>query len=221
MRPSGRTPPIPSRSALGPRRGAGAVAGRRARGLSRHRYRVKPRIRLANRASSRQTLTMRSNISTSGQSSSQAKRTFTEEARRAQILTHAIDVVVEHGYAGASLNRIAAHAGISKGLISYHFDGKADLLEALVRDVFARGAEIAMRERPGELNEDAPAGQALQAYLEANLTFIAAHPRDVSAVVEVVGNHRDTDGELVFDAARESTTLTPLMQLFRDGQSAA
>lgn len=77
-----------------------------------------------------------------------------------------------------------------------------------------------MRERPGEFNEDAPAGQALRAYLEANLTFIAAHPRDVSAVVEVVGNHRDTDGELVFDAARESTTLTPLMQLFRDGQSA-
>lgn len=163
---------------------------------------------------------MRSNISTSGQSGSQAKRTFTEEARRAQILTHAIDVVVEHGYAGASLNRIAAHAGISKGLISYHFDGKADLLEALVRDVFDRGAEIAMRERPDELSEDAPSDQALRAYLEANLTFIAAHSRDVSAVVEVVGNHRDADGALVFDAARESATLTPLMQLFREGQSA-
>lgn len=163
---------------------------------------------------------MRSDFSTIGQSDSGATRTITEEARRAQILRHAIDVVVDRGYAGASLNRIAAHTGISKGLISYHFAGKADLLEALVSDVFARGAEFAVRTWPDELGESARADHALSAYLEANLTFIARHPRDVSAVMEVVRNHRDAEGGLVFDAARESKTLEPLVQIFQEGQAA-
>ncbi len=43
-----------------------------------------------------------------------------------------------HGYGGASLNRIIAAAGISKGALYYYFDDKADL--------FATVAELAWRE---------------------------------------------------------------------------
>ena len=51
-------------------------------------------------------------------------RTFTETARRAQIIAAAIDTIAELGYGQASLARIAETAGTSKGVIIYHFGGK-------------------------------------------------------------------------------------------------
>ena len=63
-------------------------------------------------------------------------RTFTESARRAQIVTSAIDVIAEDGYAKASFSRIAKHAGLSStGMISYHFAGKDDLITACVAGI--------------------------------------------------------------------------------------
>ncbi|MEV7908062.1 TetR family transcriptional regulator, partial [Streptomyces anulatus] len=50
----------------------------------------------------------------------QNTKSFIERARRAQIIASAIEVIAEHGFANASLARIAKHAGISKGVISYH-----------------------------------------------------------------------------------------------------
>jgi TetR/AcrR family fatty acid metabolism transcriptional regulator len=42
-----------------------------------------------------------------------APRTFTESARRAQIVQAAIETIAEVGYARASYARIAEHAGLS------------------------------------------------------------------------------------------------------------
>ena len=50
--------------------------------------------------------------------------TFTEEARRGQIIACAIEVLAELGYAQTSFARIAERLGISKSVISYHFGGK-------------------------------------------------------------------------------------------------
>ncbi|SDC95470.1 TetR/AcrR family transcriptional regulator [Glycomyces harbinensis] len=157
---------------------------------------------------------MRSNPRTTGQSD--AEPTFTEAARRAQILRHAIDVVADHGYAGASLNRIAEHAGISKGLISYHFAGKDDLLKAIVLDVFTRGGGF-LYER--ETRKPATAGGALRSYLEGHLAFIGSHSREVGAVVEVVRNLRNDEGRLVYDNAWDAETYGELMGIFEAGQA--
>ena len=66
--------------------------------------------------------------------------TFTEEARRAQIIGCAIEVLAELGYAQASYARIAERAGTSKSVISYHFAGKDELLEQVVQSVYAEAA---------------------------------------------------------------------------------
>ncbi|APU14013.1 MULTISPECIES: TetR/AcrR family transcriptional regulator [Actinoalloteichus] len=65
----------------------------------------------------------------------QESRSFIERARREQILRAAIETIAELGLAKASLARIAAHAGISTGLISYHFAGRDDLIAHVVRSV--------------------------------------------------------------------------------------
>lgn len=142
--------------------------------------------------------------------------TFTERARRVQITAHATDALAELGYAGASLGEIARRAGISKGVISYHYASKDELLEQLVADVYTRAGEaIAAR----VALESTPAGK-LRGYLEANLAFIAAHPREIRAAAEVVVNLRRPSGELRFGAGSDDPIVDHLAALLRSGQRA-
>jgi AcrR family transcriptional regulator len=50
-----------------------------------------------------------------------------EEERQEHLLAAAAEEFVEHGYAGASVNRILERAGLSKGVLYYYFEDKADL----------------------------------------------------------------------------------------------
>ncbi len=144
------------------------------------------------------------------------ERTFTEEARRAQIIGCAIEILAERGYAGASLAAIAERAGISKGVISYHFAGKAELLEQVVRSVYTAGAAY-MRPR---IEAKHTAAAMLAAYLRSNLEFIRDHPRDMTAIAEIILNVRSGEGVLRFAGGREGieTVLESIQAILRKGQ---
>jgi AcrR family transcriptional regulator len=102
------------------------------------------------------------------------RRSFIEEARRAQIVGCAIDTIAELGYGQASLARIAERAGISKGVIGYHFAGKNELLAEVVAEVLEQAGEY-MRPRIGA----AAPGPAML------LAFMGAHRNQVIAIVEI------------------------------------
>ena len=143
--------------------------------------------------------------------------TFTETARRAQILRCAIEAIAESGYGRASLAEIARRAGVSKGVVSYYFAGKDELLGHVVADVYARaGAAIGARLE----TEAGPAAQ-LRGYLEANLGFLCEHPADIRAVVEVAANARRPDGTLRFAPGDADPVLEHLAELLRAGQTSA
>lgn len=109
-------------------------------------------------------------------------RTFVSSARRAQIVEAAIETVAEVGYANASLSRIAVRLGISKGVISYHFAGKDDLIAEIVSQVLQRGrAYIQPR-----VEVQTTGREMLRAYIESNLEFMRDNPDQLSAVVEIV-----------------------------------
>lgn len=108
-------------------------------------------------------------------------RSFINDARRAQIVAAAIDTVADVGYADASLARIALRLGISKGVISYHFAGKDDLIGEIIAHVLQQ-ARAYMQPRV-EAQTTGP--EMLRAYIESNLEFIAANPNHLRAVVEI------------------------------------
>jgi AcrR family transcriptional regulator len=121
------------------------------------------------------------------------RRTFIETVRRQQIVGAAIDTIAEVGYAQASLARIAARIGISKGVISYHFAGKDDLIKQVVIDVIEAGRAYIT---PRVLAEST--GPALlRAYIESNLAFMHEHRNCMVAVVEILRN-----GAFTTDAGR-------------------
>ena len=142
--------------------------------------------------------------------------TFTEEARRKQIIGCAIEILAERGYSGASLAAIAERAGVSKGVISYHFAGKAELLEQVVRAVYAAGAQY-MQPR---IQAEQTAAAMLAAYLRANLEFIRDHPQHMRAIAEIILNVRSGDGVLRLAGGREGieTVLDSVQSILRKGQ---
>jgi len=136
-------------------------------------------------------------------------RTFIETARRAQIMTAAIDTIAELGYGQASLARIAERAGTSKGVICYHFDGKDDLIRELVADLTAKG-----RAYLGPRLEAEPTGAGmLRTYIESNLAFMRDNRNHVVATVEIALSARSADGSPLYDFSIRDAGVTALRQL--------
>ena len=144
------------------------------------------------------------------------QRTFTEEARRAQIIACAIEVLAELGYAQASFARIAERAGISKSVISYHFSSKDELLEQVVHSVYAEATQYVVPRVRGQ--QSAPA--VLAAYLRSSLEFIRDHGNDIAAVTEISVNVRSREGSPRFAGGPGGmeAALRPLQEILRRGQ---
>ena len=64
-----------------------------------------------------------------------------KEARPAEIVSAALEVFAEKGFAAARLDDIAARAGVSKGALYLYFETKQHLFEAVVRDAVLPNVE--------------------------------------------------------------------------------
>src|SRR6266702_3718374 len=106
-----------------------------------------------------------------GSAAPRTEPTFTETARRAQMVQAAIDTIAEVGFARASLARISERIGISKGLIGYHFAGKDELIREAVSEIIEQGKAYMI---PRILAERSGPGM-LRAYIQSNLGFMREH----------------------------------------------
>jgi len=61
------------------------------------------------------------------------KRSSIADIRRRELARAALRVIETHGVKGATVQRVSEEAGISHGLVHYHYKTKADLLEAAVK----------------------------------------------------------------------------------------
>jgi AcrR family transcriptional regulator len=146
----------------------------------------------------------------------QRSGSFTETARREQIVAGAIVVLAEKGYGATSLGAIADYLDVSKGVISYHFAGKAEVLNEVVRTVLGQ-AEVWMSPR---IAAAASFTEALRLYIESNLTFLDTHRIEIFALTEVLSNARATPGIAeTFGQSRQSA-IAALEALFSGGRNA-
>lgn len=68
--------------------------------------------------------------------------------KREQILKGATRVFLQHGYAGTSMDRVAAEAGVSKQTIYSHFQDKEGLFTALIERVTTRQLQVEFGSEP-------------------------------------------------------------------------
>jgi AcrR family transcriptional regulator len=151
---------------------------------------------------------------TKNTSSGQKRPSFIETARRAQLIECAIETIATLGYAQASLAQIAKRANISKGVITYYFSSKEELIEQIVQDMTAAATSFM---RP-QIEASPTATAKLQAYLRSNIAYIAAHRIQIAAIIDIVLNVRTEDGQRRYQPGREEHALQALEAILRQGQ---
>ncbi len=113
--------------------------------------------------------------------SAERERSFTEIARRAQIVAEAVRTIEDVGYARASLSQIAQNLDISKGVISYHFASKDELIQEVVRTSLELGGQHLTKSLEGAETET----DKLRAYISGNVAFFREHRSHAIALVEI------------------------------------
>ena len=110
-----------------------------------------------------------------------ARKSNTEQ-RRAEIVAGLLAAIGEHGYDRATIQAIAAKAGLAPGLIHYHFRNKEEILLELVKSLAA-----VARRRYDELAASAATPDArLKACIDARLALgDGADPHAVAAWVVI------------------------------------
>jgi AcrR family transcriptional regulator len=139
-------------------------------------------------------------------------RTFTERARRAQIVAATIETIAELGFQRASFGQIARRAGLSStGLITYHFDGRDDLVRQVVADIVSDIASF-MAERMAGVTGPA---EALRAYIEGTVEFVAANRAKMKALADIF-----VSGGFPYGPDDDAAAVSPIEEILRAGQAA-
>ncbi|MEV7422074.1 TetR family transcriptional regulator [Streptomyces sp. NPDC091212] len=150
--------------------------------------------------------------------------------RRERILDAALDVLAEHGVAGTTHRRIAAHADVPLGSVTYHFTGLADLRaqafaryvevqSAVFRNLFARvETREQLIEALTDLVQEGPARHR-SAVLGFELRLAALRDPELRALTErwtaasraVLSRFTDPDNAARLDALLEGTIMHVLL----------
>ncbi|WP_433566373.1 helix-turn-helix domain-containing protein [Nocardia sp. CA-151230] len=124
---------------------------------------------------------------------------------RQAILAAARKLFAEEGAEAATMERIAAAAGVAKGTLFHRFGSRAGLLHELM----AEGAfdlMEAVRSGPPPLGPGAPAGERLLAYFDA-MTRLVADDIEISVAYQAIPPHPRAEELHAFWAAHISALL--------------
>ena len=142
-------------------------------------------------------------------------RSVPNQARRAQLVRAALELIAEQGYHAATFQAGARRAGIkSTRTISYHFDGKDDLIAAVSQEIFRIiGGFVAER-------ATAPADprEALAAYIRSAVALNQTHQAEMRALTAIVLDHRP-GGERPYGGKQENTAVGRVQDILDRGQA--
>src|SRR5699024_4662289 len=113
----------------------------------------------------------------------------------------------------ASLARIAQRGGISKGVLTYHFATKDEMLRLAATQFF----DDAWAYMAPRITAADSAASKIHAWISAELEYVAAHRTQFLAMSDIVANHRDHHGHHAF-AQEFDEELTGLHDILVQGQ---
>jgi AcrR family transcriptional regulator len=113
--------------------------------------------------------------------------TVSKSARtRQRILDAAATAFRRDGFASVTLKDIAERAGLQTGSLYYHFDGKEDLVDAIL-SAGTEGALVATREAVEALGKRAEPLARLRAAIAAHLRVVLSEDSYASANLRILG----------------------------------
>lgn len=142
-------------------------------------------------------------------------RTFIEEARRAQIIQCAADVIAESGYARATMAEIAKRARIAKSVISYHFADKNELIQEVIRTSVKTYTQFL----ESRMAAESTTSGKIHAYLAASADYMVVHRSLNLAIVEIAFNALGPDGRPLRATMPMEVHSASFEQVLRDAQA--
>lgn len=142
------------------------------------------------------------------------KRSFIEDARRGQIVAATIGTIAEIGYAKASFVQIAQRAGISPGLITYHFAKREELMKQVMLTVHNSMDQALTARTEGSESYRA----ALRGLIEGFVHYCAEHPTELIAISQIASAARDAESARTWSEEQNASALAELEEMFREGQ---
>ncbi|MGH2892364.1 MAG: TetR/AcrR family transcriptional regulator [Solirubrobacteraceae bacterium] len=140
--------------------------------------------------------------------------TFTQRMRREQLLGCAIDAIVDLGFQGMSVGEVARRAGVSKGVVTYHFAAKDDLIYELVAQIFDSITEF-LESRVGRTTPETFVADYITAWVE----YYRTHTRYMLAIGEIWLNFRDDTGHRRFGDQAIAGELSKVQLALELGQA--
>ncbi len=135
-----------------------------------------------------------------------------EAERRAQILAAAYEIAAGDGLDRLTVRRVAAEAGLSHGLVHFHFRTKAALLLALLDWTLERTPEYTLA--PAVLRTDAPTDRLL-ALLHQEITRLTSDRQRVHLFFDfwLIGTrHPGVRSRMRAELARRRDAFRPMLE---------
>lgn len=146
----------------------------------------------------------------------QKKPTLIEEVRRKQIVDTAIRTIATRGFANTTLNDIAEEAGVSTGVITYHFRNKDDLIEESIKKLFLAPNEYVI----GRVNERESYADKLRTYVESTIRFMLENRDHSVALIYSFSSISSQEERQRIIARHHAKIRRFLAKIFQNGQAA-
>lgn len=113
-----------------------------------------------------------------------ARRSLIEDIRKDQIIESAIDALASVGYTKTTLDQIAEMADFSRGVITYYFKSKDQLIAEVMKRILRTQKDCIM----ARVNSAASPSEKMQEYIGASIDHMKSNRKQYEAQVELWSN---------------------------------
>ena len=125
------------------------------------------------------------------------------EASKQLIITHAIELFSQKGYASASMDELAARCGLNKAMVFYYFKNKKGLYEAVMREVLVEIQKTIIDENSRHKRPK----DELAGFIRTYAKFAWEHPYLPSLLLKELSDSGAVVPEMLFASMRQLFAL--------------
>lgn len=134
------------------------------------------------------------------------------EASKQLIITHAIKLFSQKGYASASMDELAGRCGLNKAMVFYYFKNKKGLYEAVMQSVLEEIYRVIIEQNSAHHSPEA----ALRGFIFTYARYAQTHPYLPALLLKELSDSGAVVPELLFASMRKLFSL--FSDIVRRGQ---
>jgi len=125
------------------------------------------------------------------------------KASKQLIITHAIELFSQRGYASTSMDELATRSGLNKAMVFYYFKNKKGLYEEVMREVLVEIEQIISKEN----RDHSTPKEELEGFIRTYAIFAWEHPYLPSLLLKELSDSETVVPKMLFSSMRKLYAL--------------